>query len=138
VGRVSLTGVLLALAFSGPPAGVAIWSIGSTVSQMSDPCVRWDDSGSHQLSATIRPGDPCASITEVGESRLRAATICALIPGGVLLGATLGIIGVAVSRRRLIFAGAFLMLAETLVVFTIAPLTLIAGLGSLFLARRTL
>jgi hypothetical protein len=62
--------------------------------------------------------------------------MCALIPGGVLLSAVLGIIGVAVSRRRLILAGAFLMLAETLVVFIIAPLTLIAGLGFLFLARR--
>jgi hypothetical protein len=129
--------VLLAIAFSGPPASVAIWAIDSTVSQMSDPCVRWDDNGTHQLSASVRPGDLCASITAVGESRLRAATICALIPGGVLLGAALGIIGVAASRRRLILAGAFLMLAETLVVFTIAPLTLIAGLGSLFLARRT-
>jgi hypothetical protein len=137
VSPVSLTGVLLAIAFSGPPAAVAIWSIGHTVSEMSDPCVRWDDVVSHRLSVTLRPGDPCGSITAVGESRLRAATICALIPGGVLLGATLGIIGVAVSRRRLILAGAFLMLAETLVVFTIAPLTLIAGLGSLFLARRT-
>jgi len=71
-----------------------------------------------------------------GESKLRAATMCALIPGGVLLSAVLGMIGLAISRRRLILAGAFLMLAETLVVFTIAPLTLIAGLGFLFLAQR--
>lgn len=71
-----------------------------------------------------------------GESKLRAATVCALIPGGVLLSAVLGMIGLAVSRRRLILAGSFLMLAETLVVFTIAPLTLIAGLAFFFLARR--
>jgi hypothetical protein len=71
-----------------------------------------------------------------GESKRRAATVCALIPGGVLLSAVLGMIGLAVSRRRLILAGACLMLAETLVVFTIAPLTLIAGLGFLFLAQR--
>ncbi|MGO9255075.1 MAG: hypothetical protein ACLQU1_02050 [Bryobacteraceae bacterium] len=44
--------------------------------------------------------------------------------------------GLAVSRRRLILTAAFLMLAETLVVFSIAPLTLIAGLGLLFLGRR--
>jgi len=71
-----------------------------------------------------------------GESKLRSATMCALMPGGVLLSAVLGMIGLAISRRRLILAGAFLMLAETLVVFTIAPLTLIAGLGFLFLAQR--
>ena len=135
MGRVSLTGVLLAVTFCTPPAGVAIWSISRTVSQMSNPCVRWDVGGSPELSASLRPNDPCRSISVRGESRLRAATMCALIPGGVLLSAVLGIIGVVCSRRRLILAGAFLMLAETLVVFTIAPLTLIAGLGSLFLAR---
>ena len=134
--RVPRTALLLAIAFSGPPAGVAIWSIGHTVRQMSDPCVRWNGGGSRSLSATIRPGDPCVSIKAVGESRLRAAITCALIPGGVLLGAALGIAGVAAARRRLILAGAFLMLAETLLAFTIAPLTLIAGIGSLFLARR--
>ena len=135
MGRVSLTGVLLAVTFCTPPAGVAIWSISRTVSQMSNPCVRWDVGGSPELSASPRPNDPCISISVRGEPRLRAATMCALIPGGVLLSAVLGIIGVVCSRRRLILAGAFLMLAETLVVFTIAPLTLIAGLGSLFLAR---
>jgi hypothetical protein len=71
-----------------------------------------------------------------GESKLRAVAICALVPGGVLLGAVLGMIGVAVSRRPLILAGACLMLAETLAVFTIAPLTLIAALAFLFLALR--
>jgi hypothetical protein len=71
-----------------------------------------------------------------GESKLRAVTICVLVPGGVLLSAVLGTIGVAVSRRPLILAGACLMLAETFVVFTIAPLTFIAGLAFLFLAQR--
>jgi len=52
------------------------------------------------------------------------------------LSAVLGMIGVAVSRRPLILTGACLMLAETFVVFTIAPLTLIAGLAFLFLAKR--
>ena len=57
MGRVSLTGVLLALAFSGPPAGVAIWSISRTVSEMSDPCTRWDGGGSHQVFQLQRRGD---------------------------------------------------------------------------------
>jgi len=122
--------------FSTPPAAVAIWSISQTLSQMSNPCVRWDGGGGPELSDPLGPNDPCKSITVQGESKLRAATMCALIPGGVLLGAVVGMIGLAVSRRRLIVAGAFLMLAETLVVFTIAPLTLIAGLGFLFLAQR--
>ena len=59
--------------------------------------------------------------------------MCALIPGGVLLGAVLGILGLAASRRGLLLAGAFLMLAETLAVFTIALLTLIGGFSFVFL-----
>ena len=136
VTQVSPTAVLLAAILSAPPAAVAIWSIGRTVSQMSDPCFRWDGGGGPEWSATLRPNDPCRSITVHGESKRRAAAICALIPGGVLLSAVLGMTGLAVSRRRLILTAAFLMLAETLVVFSIAPLTLIAGLGLLFLGRR--
>jgi len=136
VSRVSPIAVLLAVICSTPPAAVAIWSIGRTLSQMSNPCVRWDGGGRHGWSDSLGPNGPCKSITVQGESKLRAATMGALIPGGVLLGAVLGMIGLAVSRRRLILAGAFLMLAETLAVFTIAPLTLIAGLGFVILARQ--
>ena len=132
----ALTGVLLAVAFSTPAAAVAIWSINRTISQMSDPCARWHESGGHELSASVGPNDSCRSITVHGSSKLRAATISALIPGGVLLSAVLGIIGVAVSRRWLIFTAAFWMLAETFVAFSMAPLTLIAGLGFLYVARR--
>ena len=136
MGRNSLIGMLLAVTISTPPAGVAIWSISRTVSQMFNPCVRWDGSGGPELSASLRPDDPCRSITVRGESKLRGATMCVLIPGGVLLSAVLGILGVAALSRRLILAGGSLMLAETLMVFTIAPLTLIAGVGFLLLARQ--
>jgi len=44
--------------------------------------------------------------------------------------------GVALARRWLIFVGAVLMLVETPVVFTIAPLTLITGILYLFFANR--
>jgi hypothetical protein len=137
--------VLLAVIVSAPPAAVAIWSISRTVSQLSDPCVRWNGGGGHEFSASLgppsaggdrRPNGSCKSLTVNGESKVRAEAICAMVPGGVLLSAVLGMIGVAVGRRPLILAGAFLMLAETFVVFTIAPLTFIAGLAFLFLAQR--
>jgi hypothetical protein len=136
MGRVSPIAVPLAVIFSTLAAAVAIWSISGTLSQMSNPCVHWDGGGGHEFSASLGPKDPCKSLTVNGESKLRAVTICAVVPGGVLLSAVLGMIGVAVSRRPLILAGACLMLAETFVVFTIAPLTLIAGLAFLFLAQR--
>jgi hypothetical protein len=71
-----------------------------------------------------------------GESKLRAMTTAALVPGVLLLSALLATIGAARARRWLIFVAAGLMLAETPVVFTIAPLTLITGLLYLFFGIR--
>ena len=58
-----------------------------------------------------------------------------MVPGVVLVSTVLAMIGVAVSRRWLIFGGSILMLAETPVVFSIAPLTLITGLLYLVVAN---
>lgn len=137
--RASLTTVLLAVAVSAPVAAVTAWSVTHTVSQLFDPCVRWDDSGSTQGSgAGLGPHDPCRSVTVNGESKLRAIMMSAMIPGIVLASAVLATIGVAVQRRRLIVAGSILMLCETAAVFTIAPLTLVTGLLYLLFARRAL
>ena len=88
------------------------------------------------MSASIGPSDVCRSVTIHGESKLRAVTTAALVPGVVLLSTLLATTGVAFARRWLIFVAAGLMLAETPVVFTIAPLTLITGLVYLFFAIR--
>jgi hypothetical protein len=72
----------------------------------------------------------------IGESKLRAITVSALVPGGVLLSTLLATIGVAVARRWFVFVAAVLMLAETPLTFSIAPLTLITGLLYLFFAIR--
>jgi hypothetical protein len=89
------------------------------------------------MSASIGPNDVCRSVTVHGESKLRAVTTAALVPGVVLMGTLLAITGVARARRWLIFVAAGLMLAETPVVFTIAPLTLLTGLLYLFFASRS-
>jgi hypothetical protein len=104
---------------------------------MFDPCVRWEASGSTSgtLSASIGPNDVCKSVTVAGESKLRAGTVSALVPGVVLVSTVLAMIGVAVLRRWLIVVGAILMFAETPVVFSIAPLTLITGLLYLLVAK---
>ena len=88
------------------------------------------------MSASIGPNDVCRSVTTNGESRLRAITVGALIPGGVFLSTLLATIGVALARRWLIFVAAVLMLAETPLTFSIAPLTLLTGLLYLFFAIR--
>jgi hypothetical protein len=127
--------LILAVIVSAPVAAIAVWSITHTVSQMFDPCVRWEpgaSSRSGSMSASIGPNDVCRSVTMNGESKLRAVTTAALVPGVVLLSTLLATIGVALRRGWLILVAAVLMLAETPVVFTIAPLTFITGLLYLF------
>ena len=135
--RVSRIRVLLTIMVSAPAAVVSVWSITRTLSQMSDPCVRWEarEGTSGTLSASIGPDDVCNSVTVHGESKLRAGIVSALVPGVVLVSAMLATIGAAVSRRWLILVGAILMLAETPVVFSIAPLTMITGLLYLLIAK---
>jgi hypothetical protein len=48
----------------------------------------------------------------------------------------LAVAGAALSRRRLVIAAGIGMLTETLVVFTIAPLTLVVGVSFLLLSKR--
>jgi hypothetical protein len=75
-------------------------------------------------------------VTVHSGSKLRQVTVAALVPGGLLAASLLAVAGAASSRRRVMLAGAIGMLAETVVVFTIAPLTLAAGVILLFLARQ--
>src|SRR5579864_7529629 len=114
---------------SAPVAAVAVWSITHTVSDMLDPCTRWEPGASGRsgsMSASIGPNDVCRSVTVHGGSKLRAVTTAALVPGVLLLSTLLAIAGVALRRGWLIFFAAALMLAETpVLVFSIAPLTLI-------------
>jgi hypothetical protein len=131
--RAKLITLLIAIAAAAPVAAVATWSIRRTLKQFSDPCATW---GQTQFTATIRRDDPCRAATVHGQSKTNAAITAALVPGGLLIFAAMAVAGAALSRRRIVLVAAIGMLAETLVVFTMAPLTLIAGLTFLFLAKR--
>jgi hypothetical protein len=133
--RASPIVVALAVIVSLPTAGFALRAVGLTVWEILDPCVRWDASGSNSGSLSIGPKDVCRTVRGYGESRLRAITRTALIPGVVFLCTVLAAIGVVRSRRGLIFAGAVVMLVETPLTYSIAPLTLVTGLVYLILAN---
>jgi len=126
---------VLAVIVTLPTAGLALRAVAITAWQMFDPCVRWDASGSTSGSLSSRAMGGCRAVTVNGQSRLRAVTMTALVPGGLLLSTVLAAIGLVRSRRWFIFVGALLMLAETPLVFTIAPLTLITGLLYLIVAN---
>jgi hypothetical protein len=134
--RVQLTTLLLALVAATPVAGIALWSIGHTAMELADPCATWDYPPQQPVSIQVGPHDPCRGQSAHMESKGRAVLTAALVPGGLLVAAILAVAGAAASRRRLMVAAGIGMLIETLVVFTIAPLTLLAGIGVILLARR--
>jgi hypothetical protein len=127
--------LILAVIVSAPTSAIAVWSITHTVLDIVDPSVRWDPSTSTSgsFSGSVAIG---RTVKVIGESKLRAITVSALVPGVVLVSTLLATIGVAVARRWLIVIAAVLMIAETAVVFSIAPLTLATGLLYLFFASR--
>ena len=134
--RGQLITTLLVFLAAAPVAGVALWSISRTVMQLSDPCAKWGHPPDQSLYIHIGPHDPCRERSVHSESKARAAIVAAIVPGGLLAAAMLAVTGAALSRRRMMLAAAIGMLAETLVVFTIAPLTLIVGVSFLLLAKR--
>ena len=87
------------------------------------------------MSTSVRT-TPAAQRSVHAESKARAMTRAALVPGGLLAAAMLAVAGAALSRRRVMIAAGIVMLTETLAVFTIAPLTLVVGVSLLLLARR--
>lgn len=131
--------VLLTFVTASPVAGVALWSIHRTFVELSDPCAKWEDTSGDRMmamTAVIGPHDVCRTLSIHSGSKRSAVIMAAFVPGGMLAAAILAVGGAAFSRRRVVLAGAFGMLLETIVAFTIAPLTLVVGLALLVLARR--
>jgi hypothetical protein len=134
--KVQLITLLLVFAAASPVAAIAIWSISHTVIELSDPCASWDYPPEQPVYMYVGPRDVCRETSIHTESKARAAIRAAIVSGGVLLSAILAVAGTALLRRRLVIAAGVGMLAETLVVFTIAPLTLVVGVSFLLLSKR--
>src|SRR5262249_38600754 len=130
VPRSKLITLLLAVVATSPIAGVAVWSIHRTAADLVDPCARWEDIANGQMiTASIGPNDVRHGVTVHSGSKSRTAVVAALVSGGMLTAAFLAVVGVVLSRRRLVVAAAFGMFAEAIpTVFSIAPLTFVVGM----------
>jgi hypothetical protein len=136
VPRVQLITVLLVFVTAAPVAAIAIWLISHTVIELSDPCTIWDYPPEQPMYLDVGPHDACRAPSVHTESKARAAIRTAIVPGGLLVAAMLAMAGAVLSRRRVVIAAGIGMLTETLVAFTIAPLTLLAGVSILLLSKR--
>lgn len=126
--------LVLALVVAMPIAGIAAWSISHTLAEWSDPCVQWEHLPGQPT--WVGPHDACRQVTVHYESKTRAAVVAVFVPGGLLAGAMFAVAAAVLSRRRMMFGAAIGFLAETLVVLSLAPLTLAAGVGLFFIAKR--
>jgi hypothetical protein len=135
VPRVQLITLLLVFVAASPVAAIAIWSLSHTMMELTDPCASWDYPPG-PVYMHVGPHDVCREPSVHTESKARAAARAAIVPGGVLLSAILAVTGAALSYRKMVIAAGIGMLTETLVVFTIAPLTLVVGVSFLLLSRR--
>jgi hypothetical protein len=134
--RAQLTTILLVFLVTAPVAAIALWSTIRTVIELTDPCATWNYPPGQPVHLHAGPHDACRAPSVHPESRLRAVTRAALVPGALLAAAILAMAGAVLSRRRFMIASGIAMLLETLVVFTIAPLTLLAGVSILILSHR--
>jgi len=127
--------LILVVAAALPAAGIAVWSLQRTARDLVNPCITWETPPGAVLH--ISPDDPCRTRGAEYRSRAETSAMAMLIPGGVLAAALLAVAGAAQQRRRMLLAAGVWMYLETLVVFTIAPLTLIAATAFLVAANRT-
>ena len=134
--RTRLMALVLTSVVASPVIAITLWSIGKTAIDLANPCITWGHPAGEPVYMHVGPHDLCREPGVNSLTRAHAALLAAFVPGGVLAAALLGIAGAAAARRRLMLAGGIVMLLETLVVFTIAPLTLIAGLSFIFLAPK--
>ena len=134
--RVQRITALLVVLAAAPVAAIAAWSISQVVIQLSDPCATWDYPSEPSVHLEVGPHDVCRARSVHTESRSRAAIRTAIVPGGLLVASVLAVAGAVLLRRRVVIAAGIGMLAETLAVFSIFPLTLLAGVSILLLSKR--
>jgi len=128
--------MLLAGMVSLPLGLVAVRAVAITASQFFDPCFQWGIGNSS--SDTIRRDDPCRSRSGTSETKTQAVARMLIVPGGILAGLALGILGAARSRPGLAVAGAVVVFLEAFpLVFSFAPLAVLTSGVFLLLARNT-
>jgi hypothetical protein len=105
-------------------------STASEVPDFFDPCFVWG-AGTAEQSISIRPGDPCQSVSGTSETQLRAIGRLLLVQGTGAVAACLGLIGALRSRPQLT-----LVAADFLFILSL-PLML-SGLGIVVLLLTVL
>lgn len=118
---------------AAPVLVLALVAIGEESFQLANPCVIW---GAAETGSFVRaPHDPCSERTVTSETKKRAGIRMAVVPGGILLGSVLGVLGTTRKNWKLSFIAGILLLLEAMaLVFTLWPLSLLASAAFLWSA----
>jgi hypothetical protein len=150
----SRSALTLAIAGAVPVLLIAAFSSIQMVSRLADPCMQWgvgrvDRTLSQgfregQFSAALRPpghaigNDPCMRRSS-GSTETKSETIRRLvtIPLGLFIASILGVAGVVSSKPLMTAAGSVILLGESIIIFSLAPVTLFAAVVLLLAARKS-
>ena len=131
--------ITFALVAAIPTGLLAVTSIIRTMRDFADPCLQWGvpQQGAVSLALPREGKGPCAQrVAGTSETKVAAVTRLVLVPGGMLIGVALGILGAFRSRPLLSgFAAGILLLESAALIFSVAPLTLLAS-GIFLLSAR--
>ena len=124
--------LLISAGVIAPIAILVAIGVSNTILDLVNPCFSWGSVGGG--SVAVSTNGPCTSAG--GSSETIAQTIFgfALIGGGILIGAILGVLGVAKGRPALLVIGSVILFAESAplifggeFVFTLLPLDFSCG-----------
>src|SRR6266700_4972725 len=102
---IRLSALMLTGIAASPVMAIALWSLGRTMMELSNPCITWGHPQGEPMSMHVGPHDPCRGRGTNTLTKPQAALLAAFVPGGLLAAALLAIAGAASSRPRLMYIG---------------------------------
>ncbi len=126
-------GICAAVLLILPISTVAIGSAAYSLTKMFSPCVGWG--GKSPIG--VVPRGSCREFSVNSGTRTQALLSAVPVQGVILLAAVLGVWGTARLRQPAVLIAGLLMLLEVIpLVFSFAPLAVLAGAGLLVVAYR--
>lgn len=104
--------VILALAAILPIGILAVTSFAGDVVNLINPCFTWGSVNGGSI--TVSSGGPCSSAGATSETIPQMLARLAIIQGGILLGAALGVLGVFRSRPILLIISPSILFLESI------------------------
>jgi hypothetical protein len=123
-------GIFAAILVTLPISAVAVGTLAWGVGQMFSPCLGWG-------GKPPAPNRSCNAYSTASQTRIQALLSALPLQGVIILAALLGVWGTVRLRQLPVVGAGLLMLLEAIpLLWSAAPLAVLAGIGLLVLAYR--